>query len=142
MSRYRVGDRSGNGSQCSMMQNIVDLSACAFASKRITYIAFDELKFLPLRNRNQLLHFIEISTIPGGKIVQADDQLIKAKQGFDEVRPDEPRTAGHQPTTRLRSQILGNPLNGRSQRRHTVTPCATSSASLKMLLTSVKTPLF
>ena len=69
----------------------------ALAGFQIADVAADEFVVFPARGSDLFFDFLEVPSVPGREIIQADDPLPELEQCFDNVRADEPGRAGHQP---------------------------------------------
>jgi hypothetical protein len=50
--------------------------------------------------------FLEVMPVSGGKVIQANNPLIKGEECLQEIGPDEPGNAGDKPCFRGRDEIL------------------------------------
>ncbi len=94
------------------------------------------------------VHFVEVVAVSGLEVVDADDVLSEAQQGFHQMRTDEPGASGHQPAQRLGAELRHRRPHGLRFARgeahhslHTWTPRARSAAASAWHFTSTYTPL-
>ncbi len=83
------------------MQYKVNAGASLAAIIKAANIAIDEVETGPLLNGNKSFHFVQVALMTGGKVVKADDRLIKFQQDFEKVGADEPRDASDELGSRL-----------------------------------------
>jgi len=79
------------------VEHIVYAGDGLFAVLQVADIAFDEGKAGPLACGQFALNFVQVVLVAGGEVVQADDGLVEAKQGFEQVGADEARHSGDKP---------------------------------------------
>ena len=51
---------------------------------QIADVSVDEVEFGPLLWRNQALHFIQVSLVAGGKVIEADGDFGRSRRGAGE----------------------------------------------------------
>lgn len=94
----RVFDGSGDGAESGLVKDIIH-AACRFSAVfQVSDVAFDEGEAGPLLGGDRLLDFIQVVLVAGGEVVQTDDGLVKAQQGFEQIGADEARHAGDEPS--------------------------------------------
>jgi hypothetical protein len=59
----------------------------------------------PLLVADGLAHLVQVVAVPGLEVVDADDFLSQAQQGFEQMRTDEACASGHQPAQRLGAEL-------------------------------------
>ena len=79
------------------MEYVVHPSDGLLAVFQVADVAFDKGKIGPLVGGDGVLNFVQVVLVAGGEVVQADDSLVKAQQGFQQVGADEAGHAGDQP---------------------------------------------
>src|SRR5256884_5034704 len=87
------------------MQNDVNCPAGPAARVGIDDIGFQELVPFPLLVADGLAHLFQVVAVSGLEVVDADDVLSEAQQGFEQMRTDEPCASRHQPAQRLGAEL-------------------------------------
>ena len=79
------------------MQDVIDALADIVASSRFANIAAPEAESCPAVGADAGLYLGQVFFVTGGKVVKADDVLIKLQQGFDQVAANEASNASYEP---------------------------------------------
>lgn len=88
------------------MEDVIDPFDGFIAVVQIADVAFDKVEAGPLVCRDFPLDFIQVVLVSGGEVVQADNGLILAQQGFEQVGANKPRHAGDEPGFGVGFEIL------------------------------------
>ena len=93
----RVIDGTRHGAQGGLVEDVVHPSDGLLAVFQVADVAFNEAEVGPLLCCDGVLNFVQVVLVTGGKVVQADNGLVEAQQGFQQVGADEAGHAGDQP---------------------------------------------
>ena len=86
------------------MKNVINSRACRAAGLEVANIPFDEAQARALRPRHRGANLVEVTPVPGGKVVEPHHFLLQPEQRFDEVAADEARGPGNEPAPRRFAQ--------------------------------------
>jgi len=88
------------------MENVIDSFTSPTAIIQVTDISLEKAEACPLLGSDETLHLVQITLMPGGKVVQADHALIKLEQGFQQVGTDKTCHTGDKPGPRGLREFL------------------------------------
>src|SRR5208283_1009367 len=130
------------------MQNDIHCATGTVAGVGIDNVGLHGLVPPPQPLADGPAHLVEVVAVAGLEVVDANNILSEAQQGFHQMRTDESRASGHQPAQRLGAQLhhrrpLGLRLarSGGHHSLHTWTPRARSASASARHFTSTYTPL-
>ena len=87
------------------MQYVVDPGACPAARFPVQDVALDP--FEPASPRaNPLFYILDISRIPGEKIIQPNDRLTEFEKRFEKIGANKTGNTGYQPFPRIFAQLV------------------------------------
>ena len=79
------------------MEDVVCAFDGFFAVVQVADVSFYEGELGPLFSGDFALDFVQVVLVAGGEVVQADDGLVEAQQGFQQVGADKAGHAGDEP---------------------------------------------
>jgi hypothetical protein len=98
VARERVLERERHRNEARLVQDEVNPVARLAAERRVVDRAGKQVEARPRGGGHARPHVLEILQRAGGKIVQPHDRLAEFQQRLQQVRADEARAAGDEPS--------------------------------------------
>ncbi len=109
MAEHGLGQRPWDGSQRRLVQDNLNTGAGLGHRGGLADVALDHAEALPCGVSHGLTHLVQVLARAQQEIVEPDDGLFTAQEGFQEVRSNEARNTGDEPGAPLVAQ-RGHPV--------------------------------
>jgi len=81
-----IGQRARDGAQRRLVQNVIDISAESLTGGQVANVAFNNACTSPFARADIGADLVEILLVTRGKVVEAKDELVELKKGFENIR--------------------------------------------------------